>query len=64
MPTPTSRKEGSKLLVVSFMRKNGHLPEGFYAFKKPNTWYLLAYVRKAKNAKDSEYHALINHIKL
>ena len=46
------------------MRKNGHLPEGFYAFKKPNTWYLLAYVRKAKNAKDSEYHALINHIKL
>jgi hypothetical protein len=44
------------------MKKQGRITEGWYIFREPNTWELLAYMRKGKNAKQEEYDVLINHL--
>jgi spore coat polysaccharide biosynthesis protein SpsF (cytidylyltransferase family) len=49
-------------IKISYIKKQGKTTEGWYIFREPNTWELLAYMRKGKNAKKEEYDVLVNHL--
>jgi hypothetical protein len=51
-----------KELRISFIKKDNGIAEGFYGLELPNTWYLIAYVRKAKDVSEKVYQQLIAHI--
>lgn len=49
-------------IKISYMKKDGSLPEGYYIFSEPNCWSPVLYFRKPKSARKKDYEIVKKYL--